>query len=70
MKATVYTGDGCTACRQAVTWLKAQGVEVVEKNHAEAPMPIYGLPMIEIGYEVVTGFNKTLLTEILGGRPK
>lgn len=65
MKAIIYTGEGCSACQQAITWLKWHGVEVEEQSHTDAKIPIYGLPVIEIAGEIVMGFNKTQLTKII-----
>lgn len=65
MNAVIYTTPSCQACKQAAAWLKKQGVEVTEKDYGEAPFQVWSLPVIVLGDEVVTGFNKAKLSEIL-----
>lgn len=65
MKAVVYGAPWCHACHQAAEWLRARGVEVEERSYEEAPGQVWSLPVIEIAGQVLTGFNKTKLAEIL-----
>jgi arsenate reductase-like glutaredoxin family protein len=63
--ATVYTGPNCRACGAAIAWLKQQGVEAVERSYEEAPFQVWSLPVIVLGDEIVTGFDKAKLSEVL-----
>lgn len=63
--AIIYSTPSCQACKQAAAWLKKQGVEVEERSYQEAPFQVWGLPVIEIAGEVVTGFDKAKLSEAL-----
>ncbi len=66
MKATVYTGPGCRACKAAIAWLKQRGVEVVEKPHTEAPFEVMRLPTIVVGDEVfISGFEPRQLEKAI-----
>ncbi len=65
MKATVYTGPGCRACKAAIAWLKARGIEVAEKPHTEAPFEVWSLPVIVLGDEILTGFDPTQLAKAI-----
>lgn len=64
MNAVVYTAPSCQACKQAAAWLKRQGVEVEERSYEEAPFQVWSLPVIVLGDEVVTGFDKAKLSEV------
>lgn len=63
--ATVYTGPNCRACVAVIAWLKRQGVEVEERSYEAAPFTVWSLPVIVLGDEIVTGFDKAKLSEVL-----
>lgn len=63
--AIIYSAPWCQACRQAAAWLKRQGVEAVERSYEEAPFQVWSLPVIVLGDEIVTGFDKAKLSEVL-----
>ncbi|HHW26237.1 MAG TPA: glutaredoxin family protein [Firmicutes bacterium] len=65
MKAIIYGAAWCHACHQAAAWLRAQGVEVEERDYTEAPGEVQSLPVISIGGEIVVGFNRAKLSEVI-----
>jgi len=65
VKAIIYGAAWCHACHQAAAWLRAQGVEVEERDYTEAPFEVLSLPAVEIAGEVLMGFDKTKLVKAL-----
>lgn len=69
----VYSSSTCTNCVAAKEYLKEKGYEYEEKNISTDPeakkelisMGYMGVPIIMIDEEVVVGFNKSKLDEIL-----
>lgn len=72
-KIKVYSSSSCTNCTAAKEYLKEKGYEYEEKNVStdkEAKKELIalgymGVPVIMIDEEVVVGFNKSKLDEIL-----
>ncbi|HHZ03022.1 MAG TPA: glutaredoxin family protein [Tissierellia bacterium] len=70
---TIYSSATCPNCTAAKEYLKEKGYDYVEKNISidqEAKkelisMGYMGVPVIMIDDEVVVGFNKNKLDEIL-----
>ncbi len=65
LTVTVYAGPNCRACEAAIEWLRQRGVEADQRSYEEAPFQVWSLPVIVLGDEVVTGFHKAKLSEIL-----
>lgn len=74
-KVTIYTTPTCGYCHMAKEYFKEEGVEYEEKDvsvDAEARAEMVnktnqmGVPVIEIGKDVIIGFNKPKLVELLG----
>lgn len=69
----IYSSTSCTNCTAAKEYLKEKGYEYEEKNVStdkEAKkeliaMGYMGVPVIMIDDDVVVGFNKSKLDEIL-----
>jgi|YelNatPaOPRAMG01_1025707.scaffolds.fasta_scaffold89804_2 glutaredoxin-like YruB-family protein len=75
MKVRVYSTPQCPWCQAAKSFLKANNIEFedidVSQNEAAAQEMILksgqmGVPVIEIDNNIVIGFNKPLLEELLG----
>lgn len=72
-KITIYTSDTCGYCHLAKDYLKEKGVDFEEKNvsrDAAARKELMakgfmGVPIINVGDEVIQGFNKSRLDELL-----
>ncbi|HBC31876.1 MAG TPA: NrdH-redoxin [Clostridiales bacterium] len=72
-KIKVYSSASCSNCTAAKEYLKEKGYEYEEKNVStdkEAKKELIalgymGVPVIMIDEEVVVGFNKSKLDEIL-----
>lgn len=70
---TVYSSDTCGYCTLAKDFLKAKGVEFVEKNisrDAEARQHLIangfmGVPVIYVDDQVIQGFDKAKLESLL-----
>ncbi|MBP2027515.1 glutaredoxin-like YruB-family protein [Acetoanaerobium pronyense] len=70
----VYTSSTCPHCHTAKDYLKGKGVEYSEKNVSEDPearkeliqKKIMGVPAIFIDEEVVVGFDKERIDQLLG----
>jgi glutaredoxin-like YruB-family protein len=67
--AIVYSTNWCPYCKQAKTYLKNQGVEVVEKNIEDSDQArqemldktggvFLGVPVIDIDGELLQGFDR------------
>lgn len=69
----IYSSTSCPNCTLAKDYLKEKGFEYQEKNVSLDPeakkelisMGYMGVPIIMIDEEVVVGFNKAKLDEIL-----
>lgn len=72
-KVVVYSSNTCPHCVSAKDYLKEKGVEFEEKNvstDAEARkelmgMGYMGVPIIKVDDEVVEGFNRAKLDELV-----
>ena len=73
MKVVVFSSNTCSYCSMAKEYLKEKGVEFEEKNvsvDAEARKELIsngymGVPVIYVGDEVIQGFDKNRLDELL-----
>jgi len=73
MKVVVFSSNTCSYCNMAKEYLKEKGVEFEEKNvsvDAEARKELIsngymGVPVIYVGDEVIQGFDKNRLDELL-----
>ena len=72
-KIILYSGNSCTNCTAAKEYIKEKGYDYEEKNVSldqEAKkeligMGYMGVPVIMIDDDVVVGFNKSKLDELL-----
>ena len=70
---TVYSSNTCSNCTAAKEYLKEKGYEYLEKNVSTDPasrkelisLGYMGVPVIMIDEDVVVGFNKSKLDELL-----
>lgn len=70
---TIYSSDTCGYCTMAKDYLKAKGVEFVEKNisrDAEARKHLIengfmGVPVIYVDDQIIQGFDKARLESLL-----
>ncbi len=73
-KVTVYTSNTCGYCHLAKDFLKENSIEFEEKNVSTDTVArkelmskgFMGVPVIFVDEEVVQGFDKVKLTELLG----
>lgn len=73
-KVTIYSSDSCGYCTLAKEYLSEKGVEFEEKNvstDTEArkhliSKGIMGVPVIYVEDEMIQGFDKNKLNELLG----
>lgn len=73
MEVKVYTSNTCSYCHMVKEYLEEKGVEYVEKNvstDSEARKELIangfmGVPVVYIGDEVIQGFDKKKLDELL-----
>ena len=73
-KVTVYTSNTCGYCHLAKDFLKENGIDFEEKNVSTDTIArkelmskgFMGVPVIFVDEEVVQGFDKGKLTELLG----
>lgn len=74
-KVTIYTTPTCGYCHLVKDYFKEAGIEYEEKDvsvDAEAREEMInktnqmGVPVIEVGDDIVVGFNKPKLVELLG----
>ncbi|MBS7528626.1 MAG: hypothetical protein PWP51_2757 [Clostridiales bacterium] len=71
---TVFSSNTCGYCTMAKDYLTEKGVSFTEKNVStdiEARKELMskgfmGVPVIYVGEEVIQGFNKAKLDELLG----
>jgi glutaredoxin 3 len=74
-KVTIYTTPTCVYCKEAKSYFEESGVAYEEINVAEdleAQQSMVqksgqmAVPVIDVGGEIVVGFNKDKLAELLG----
>lgn len=74
-KVTMYTTPTCTYCIMAKDWLKENNIEYQEFDISVDPEKRKELvdksgqmavPVFEIGEEMIVGFDKNKLSELLG----
>lgn len=74
-KVTIYTTPTCVYCKMSKEFFKAHNVQYEEKNVAtddEAREAMIkksgqlGVPVIDVDGEIVVGFDKKRLSELLG----
>lgn len=73
MDVKVYTSNTCSYCHMVKEYLEEKGVEYVERNvstDSEARKELIangfmGVPVVYIGDEVIQGFDKKKLDELL-----
>ncbi len=69
----VYSSDTCIYCHEAKKYLKSLGVDFVEKNVSRDNIArkeliskgIMGVPVIVVDNEVIQGFDKIRLDQLL-----
>lgn len=69
----VYTSNTCGYCHQAKDYLSSIGVEYTEKNVSTDTVArkelmskgFMGVPVIYVGEEVIQGFDKAKLEELI-----
>lgn len=75
MQVEIYTTPTCHFCRATKEFLKEKGIEYTEydvsTDAAKRDEMIeisgqMGVPVIKIGEELIVGFNKNKLSEVLG----
>ena len=73
-KVTIYTTPTCVYCKAAKEFFQEKDIAYEEKNVAEDEKARnhmvqasgqMGVPVIEIGEDIVIGFDKTKLSELL-----
>jgi len=76
-KVTIYTTPTCVYCKMAKDFFKENNVAYEEKNVLEDEAAAremveksgqMGVPVIDIEGQIVVGFNKELLSELLNIR--
>ena len=74
-KVLIYTTPSCVYCRMAKQFLKDKGVAYVEHDVTADPAKAQemidksgqmGVPVIEIDGQVIVGFDRTEMEELLG----
>lgn len=73
-KVVVYTSDTCIYCHQAKDYLKSKGINFEEKNVSTdmkarkelMSRGFMGVPVIMVDDEVIQGFDRGRLEELLG----
>ncbi|MFZ6015947.1 MAG: glutaredoxin family protein [Patescibacteria group bacterium] len=79
MHITIYTTPTCPYCKLAKDYFKEQGVTFNEIDVAADPAAAndmvkksgqMGVPVIEIGSEIVVGWNQSAIEEILKANKK
>jgi len=74
MKVLVYSTPTCPYCHKAKDYLKEKGVEFEDINFAEDREKAeemqeksgqLGVPVLDIGGEILIGFDKTQIDEVL-----
>ncbi len=70
---TIYSSDTCKYCHLAKDFLKENNIEYTDKNVSSDPtarkelmkMGFMGVPVIMVDDEIIQGFDKERLTELL-----
>lgn len=74
-KVTIFTTPSCHFCNMAKIFFKANNIEFEEKNVASDEdarenminkSGQMGVPVIEIGEDIVIGFNQPVIKQLLG----
>ena len=73
-QVTIFTNYGCSACRDAKSFLSQHGVAFVERNIGEDPAArdelidagFRAVPVIRVGEESMVGFSASKLRRMLG----
>ncbi len=73
MDVTIFTGQGCSACRQAKEFFASNGVKFTERNISDDPSArdelisrgFRAVPVIQVGGETMVGFSAKRLRELL-----
>ena len=73
MEVKVYTSNTCSYCHMVKEYLEEKGVEYIERNvstDSDARKELIangfmGVPVVYIGDEVIQGFDKKKLDELL-----
>lgn len=72
---TIYTTPSCVYCKMAKAFFQENAVSYQEKNVAMDPVARedmvkksgqLGVPVIDVGGEIVIGFDQERLSELLG----
>ncbi len=71
---TIFTSTTCGYCNEAKRWLNENGHEYTERNINSDPEArkelikngFMGVPVIYVGDEVIQGFDRARLQELLG----
>ena len=74
MDVTIFTGPGCSACKQAKEFMSQNGIKFTERNIGDDPSArdeltrkgFRAVPVIQVGGESMVGFNPKRLRELLG----
>lgn len=75
LKVKVYTSPGCPYCSKAKSYLRSFGIRFTEIDISRKPQEAEklvrktgqtGVPVIEVGNQIVIGFDKQKLDRILG----
>ncbi|PAB58252.1 glutaredoxin family protein [Anaeromicrobium sediminis] len=69
----VYSSDSCIYCKEAKEYLNSKGVDFEEKNVSKdmtarkelMKMGFMSVPIIKVDDEVIQGFNKEKLEDLL-----
>ncbi|MCT4563258.1 MAG: glutaredoxin family protein [Maledivibacter sp.] len=72
-KITIYTSDTCSYCHMAKDYFNSKGVDFEEKNISKdmdarkelMKQGFMGVPIINVNGEVIQGFDKERLEELL-----
>ena len=74
MKVKIYSTPTCPYCRIAKDFLKSRGVDFDEVDVSASQEAVremvaksgqMGVPVIDIDGEIITGFNRNRITELL-----
>ncbi len=75
LKVKIYSTPSCPHCKSAKNYFKSLGIPFkdvdVSKDQREAEMMVrkthqYGVPVVEIGNQVIVGFDRSKINRILG----
>ncbi|BBJ27635.1 glutaredoxin family protein [Athalassotoga saccharophila] len=77
LKVKIYSTPTCPHCKAAKNYFKSLGIPFedvdVSKDQREAELMVkkthqYGVPVIELGNQIVIGFDRNKIDRILGVR--